>query len=182
MEEKITSTVQEKESLEEESLAIQEVKLEVEKKLIKKQYKKQYKKQLKKQAKLEKKQNGRQVVLKITATISWLIITVIALYFEIWTAVDSISLLKNPDAGLDRLAFIVLLPMMIVVPVAALVAYIAPFIISLIGFIKSFKKAKKITKTTGKIWFGLLIALIVIIEFILIATSVALILAIKFCQ
>lgn len=168
MEEKITSTVQENEDL----------KTEAENELIKEKYKKE----LKKQAKRERKQKGRQIALKILSTISYLAITVVALMFEAWAIVDSIDILTMEDPGMSGLAFIILIPVLIIVPIASFILYLIPFIMSLVGFIKAFKKSSKKTRITGKLWFGALTILTVASEIALIIASVGMVIGIQFGQ
>lgn len=128
------------------------------------------------------KKAKKQIALKIISTLLYLIITIAALVFEISFVTESVSLLLTPDLGLEGLAFIILIPALIIVPIASLILYIVPFIMSAVGFGVSFKRAKNGAKRKGKVYFGILIALTVITEVILIIASVATILAVQLCQ
>jgi hypothetical protein len=128
------------------------------------------------------KKAKKQIALKIISTLLYLAITIAALVFEISFVTESVSLLLTPDLGLEGLAFIILIPALIIVPIASLILYIVPFIMSAVGFGVSFKRTKSGAKRKGKVYFGILIALTVITEVILIIASVATILAIKLCQ
>ncbi len=163
MEEKIKSTVQENEALEikEENAQLLNKEEEVTAVPVKKK---------------------RQIALKILTVLAYLAVTATAVSFEISFIIESALLLAKPEIGLEGLAFIILIPALIIVPIASLILYIIPFVMSLIGFGVSFKKTKKGAKRKGRVFFGILIALTIISEVIIIIASAAMILAIKYGQ
>ena len=128
----------------------------------------------------QKPKKKRQIALKIIATLLYLAITIAAVIFETTFVWETISLLSKPELGLEGIAFIIIIPILIIIPIAAFVLYLIPFIMSVIGFGVSFKKTKKGAKRCGKIYFPALAFITALSEFALVFATVASLLAIKF--
>lgn len=113
----------------------------------------------------------KQLALKIIASILFAVVSAVSLLFEIGFFVEALLLVTKPELGLEGLALVLLLPALIIVPIASLVLYIVPFVLSLVGLIKSLKKDKSGRIFTGKVYFGVLFGLIVAVECIIILMS-----------
>ena len=127
----------------------------------------------------EEPKKKRQIALKIISTLFYLIITAVSYVFEASFAIEAITLLSKPELGPEGFAFIIILPALIAIPIFALVLYLIPFILSIVGFSVSFKRTKNGAQRQGKIYFPVQAAFVVISEAILVILSVAILIAVQ---
>ena len=125
----------------------------------------------------------KRIPLKVISTVFYSIITIAAFAFNILLLVEAIATTKTVTEGWDGLGkaigLAVLIYLAVIVGIGAVVLYQLPFILSLTGFITSFK-TKKGAIRKGKFFFPVLLALTVISEFLIALLTVAIILIIKF--
>ena len=125
----------------------------------------------------------KRIALKVITATFYSVITILAFSLNVWLMIDAISLSNTVTEGWDGLGkaigLAVLIYLAVIVGIGAVVLYQLPFILSLTGFITSFK-TKKGAIRKGKFFFPVLLALTVISEFLIALLTVAIILIIKF--
>ena len=124
----------------------------------------------------------KRTAIKAVAATFYSVITLLAFGLNIGLLVDAIKLSNTVTEGWDGLGKGIGLALIIIftaiVGGAAVVLYQIPFLLSLTGFITSFK-TKNGTVRKGRIFCSVLLALTVISEFLIAILSVAIILIIK---
>ena len=124
----------------------------------------------------------KRISLKVVTATFYSVITLLAFGLNVGLLVDAIKLTNTVTEGWDGLGKGIGLALIIVftaiVGGAALVLYQIPFILSLTGFITSFRIKNGIIRK-GRIFFSAFLALTVISEVLIAILSVAIILFIK---
>ncbi len=128
----------------------------------------------------------KQLGLKISSTILYALITIIAFPINISLLIDVIVNVSRETEGWDGLGVGIGLALVIVLSVivtaVAVVLYQIPGVLCITGFCLSFTKTKLKGKRQGKIWFPVLGLLIVISEILMILLFVTIILLIQFAN
>ena len=116
----------------------------------------------------------KQLALKIVTAIFYGIITFAAIVCEALIIPECFGL-----TGWEGLALIVLIPFLIIIPVASAVLYIIPLTTSIVGLIRARRRKDASVSRSGKIFFGAFIGIIILSVVALALASGLTILAIK---